>query len=245
MVCSLIFFSLLFSEWATQPLQRQSSSNNNSHDEILNNSPLNCGVELVALNTSSSSVRLEIKDIYLGGSTETASTWREDIAIPLVKKHGLTYYNPTLREENVTEEQNCLFNNLANDSICVSNGDTELNPDHHRKLEKFVLRWKRTMDNSKVLLFVITNDTRSLTTMVLAAHYVGLSKNIVLCIQQLPVEDSEICNEKVNLSYIILMCVTHSLLLIHSSTCTFIIIRDSFRGTFLLATLGQLPHELS
>lgn len=195
------------SEWATQPLQRQCSTNNNSHDEVLYNSSSNCGIELTTVNTSSSSVHSELTDIYLGGSIETSSTWREDVAIPLVKKHGLTYYNPTLREVNVTEEQKCIFNNLANDSICVSNGDTELSPEHYRKLEKFVLSWKRTMDNSKVLLFVITNDTRSLTTMVLAAHYVGLSKNIVLCIQQLPVEDSEICNEKVNI-----LCIKYFLL---------------------------------
>lgn len=193
------YLDVYFTEWATQPLQRQCSTNNNSHDEILNNSLLNGAVELTTVKTSSSSGNSEHTDIYLGGSTETSSTWREDIAIPLVKKHGLTYYNPTLREAHELEEQNCIFNNIANDSICVSNGDTELSPEHHRKLETFVLSWKRTMDNSKVLLFVITNDTRSLTTMILAAHYVGLGKNIVLCIQQLPVEDSEICNEKVKL----------------------------------------------
>lgn len=135
-------------------------------------------------------------DIYLGGSCETSSTWREDIAIPLVKKHGLTYYNPALREVNGESEENVL-NNITNSS--VYDGDSELSSEHLRVLEKFVLNWKRTMDKSKVLLFVITNDTRSLTTMILASYYVGLGKNVVLCIQQLPVEDCEIGNEKVSI----------------------------------------------
>ncbi|XP_077986085.1 uncharacterized protein LOC144440573 [Glandiceps talaboti] len=33
------------------------------------------------------------RDIFLGGSCST-STWREDIAIPLFRKQGITYYNP-------------------------------------------------------------------------------------------------------------------------------------------------------
>lgn len=64
--------------------------------------------------------------------------------------------------------------------------------------ESYALSWKRAMDRSRTLLFVITDDTRSLTTMVLAAHYVGLERDVVLCIQSLPLEDFEIGNEKVS-----------------------------------------------
>ncbi|KAK9722528.1 hypothetical protein QE152_g19641 [Popillia japonica] len=59
-----------------------------------------------------------------------------------------------------------------------------------------MLDWKRTMDNSKVLLFVITEDTRSLTTMILAAYYIGLGKDVVLCVQHLNEEESMVRNEK-------------------------------------------------
>lgn len=51
---------------------------------------------------------------------------------------------------------------------------------------------KRTMfspnilDASRVLLFTITNETRSLAPMTLAAHYIGLGYNVVLCVQMLP-----------------------------------------------------------
>lgn len=42
------------------------------------------------------------------------------------------------------------------------------------------------MDASRLLLFVIARETRSLSSMALAAHYVGLGCNVVLCVQQLP-----------------------------------------------------------
>lgn len=41
------------------------------------------------------------------------------------------------------------------------------------------------LDASRVLLFVITNETRSLAPMTLAAHYIGLGYDVVLCVQML------------------------------------------------------------
>jgi len=35
-----------------------------------------------------------VRDVYLGGAT--ASSWREQVAIPLLKKSGLTFYNPAV-----------------------------------------------------------------------------------------------------------------------------------------------------
>lgn len=181
-----------FAEWASQPLQRQCSANNNSNFDTLNNSSCTDNSSTNTTPTSTYNV-----DVYLGGSCETVSTWREDIAIPLIKKHGLTYYNPTLREVNGVDEENDLNDCLTSNSTYLSNGETEITAEHCRVLEKRVLAWKRTMDKSKVLLFVITNDTRSLTTMIMAAYYIGLGRDVVVCIQQLPLEDCEIGNEKV------------------------------------------------
>lgn len=53
------------------------------------------------------------------------------------------------------------------------------------------------MDASRVLLFVITNDTRSLVPMTLAAHYIGLGYNVVLCVQMLPTDFCIIGSDKV------------------------------------------------
>ncbi|XP_017776253.1 PREDICTED: uncharacterized protein LOC108562433 isoform X2 [Nicrophorus vespilloides] len=107
-----------------------------------------------------------LAQVYLGGSCETRNGWRESV-IPLLKKHGVTYYNPAIRE----------FDGISN-----------LN-------ESAVLHRKKNMDKSKVLLFNITEDTRSLTTMILAAHYIGLDRNVVLCVQQLPIDGLEIKGE--------------------------------------------------
>lgn len=172
-----------FVDWATQPLlNRQCSTNNNS----------NC-------DTSNNHTSKWVNHVYLGGSCSTQLTWREQIAIPLLKKHGLTYYNPAIRETS------CL-NNLINESnlSSLTNGSTYLNNDGNEEgnneiiAENCILQWKKCIDKSKVLLFVITNDTRSLTSMILAAHYIGLDKgNVILCIQQLPTDDCQLGNEKV------------------------------------------------
>lgn len=53
------------------------------------------------------------------------------------------------------------------------------------------------LDSSRVLLFVITNETRSLAPMTLAAHCIGLGYNTVLCVQMLS-EGCTIGNDKVS-----------------------------------------------
>ncbi|KAK7867197.1 hypothetical protein R5R35_008388 [Gryllus longicercus] len=91
-----------------------------------------------------------VRDVYLGGSCR-ASTWREDIAIPMLKKSGLTYFNPQL----------CSWS------------------------KRLIPIEAAAMDNTYVLLFVISNTSRSLASMAVAAHYIGLGCNVVLCVQQL------------------------------------------------------------
>lgn len=73
----------LILEWVTKPFQRQVSTNNNS-----------CNIEFHPINSSKNCSY----DVYLGGSLSTKSNWRSDVAIPLLKKHGLSYYNPAIRE---------------------------------------------------------------------------------------------------------------------------------------------------
>ncbi|KAL3278444.1 hypothetical protein HHI36_013765 [Cryptolaemus montrouzieri] len=144
-------------EWAAKPFQRQTSCNNNR-----------CNVDsnpVVFQNTRQ-------YDVYLGGSLTTKSSWRNDIAIPLLKEHGLSYYNPAIRENGE------ILDNMTR--ISENGNNVEATPN-----EK-ILEWKRPIDRSSVALFTITNDTRSLTSMILAAHYIGLNEKVVLCIQDLP-----------------------------------------------------------
>jgi hypothetical protein len=53
------------------------------------------------------------------------------------------------------------------------------------------------LDSSRVLLFIITDETRSLAPMTLAAHYIGLGYNVVLCVQMLH-DGCTIGNDKVS-----------------------------------------------
>lgn len=116
-----------------------------------------------------------IRDVFLGGSLSSASDWRNEIAIPLLKKHGLTYYNPALREADDVNDRKF---------------------QHENEID--ILEWKKIMDSSRVLLMVITNDTRSMRTIILAAYYIALNKDIVLCVQNLPSESCVINNETVS-----------------------------------------------
>lgn len=54
------------------------------------------------------------------------------------------------------------------------------------------------IENSRVLLFYITNQTRSLAPMTLAAFCIGEGRKVVLCIEMLS-ENSSICGEKVSI----------------------------------------------
>ncbi|KAJ8917164.1 hypothetical protein NQ315_012656 [Exocentrus adspersus] len=150
--------------WATQPFQRQCTTNNNTC--TLADTHVTCLIE-PSPPLSPSSPDTDTIDIFLGGSMSTGSKWRRDIAIPLCKKHGLVYYNPAIREDA--------------DPAATPHSD--------------VLEWKKVMDRSKVLLFVITNDARSMTSMILAAHYMGHGREMVLCVQSLPMDGCVIGNE--------------------------------------------------
>jgi len=88
------------------------------------------------------------RDVFLGGTCGN-TTWRSKIAIPMLRKHGLSYFNPQLPEWNT----------------------------HYIPLEAAI------KDSCRLLLYVITADTRGMTSMLEAAHYIGQGCNVVLCIQ--------------------------------------------------------------
>ncbi|XP_066159323.1 uncharacterized protein raw isoform X2 [Euwallacea fornicatus] len=105
-------------------------------------------------------------DVYLGGSLSTGTKWRESTAIPLLEKRGLKYYNPAIRDSKPNGQQ-------ASD----------------------VSQWQEEIERCKIALFVITNDTRSLTSMILAAHCMGSGKEVVLCVEQLNAENCIVAGE--------------------------------------------------
>ncbi|TRY61726.1 hypothetical protein TCAL_11143 [Tigriopus californicus] len=107
-------------------------------------------------SSSSSSCNLkrrgsQIRDVYLGGASR-GTRWREQIAIPMLKKHGLTYFNPHSSAS---------------------------------RLRRLIPIEASAMDNSRVLLFVILGNSRSVSAMCEAAYYIGKGTHVVLCIQKI------------------------------------------------------------
>lgn len=167
-------------------------------------------------SSASSDTSLEMRDIYLGGSCMRRTRWRQDYVIPLLKSKGISYHNPddfdwTLSmgdiqymKEMTAKAEAHVVGATAAASDTVENGRT--GDEEEDKVEEEAEKLRQMLeepvfnpallDASRVLLFVITNETRSLAPMTLAAHYIGLGYDVVLCVQMLT--DSIIYgNEKV------------------------------------------------
>ncbi|KAH8248596.1 hypothetical protein KR032_001225, partial [Drosophila birchii] len=93
------------------------------------------------------------------------------------------------------------------------------------------------LDSSRVLLFVITNETRSLAPMTLAAHCIGLMYNVVLAVQMLP-DDCVLGGEKVGY-YIYLNPTYFVLIIIFPPQLTVAAIKDYNRGRSYLIDLAK------
>lgn len=124
-------------------------------------------------NRQLSDSELRQRDIFLGGSCGS-TTWREDIAIPMLRKQGISYFNPQLPEWSM----------------------------------RYIPLEAAVKDSCSLLLYVITPDTRGITSMLevgqpssrlcrilvtllrfslhfQASHFIGQGCNVVLCIQHM------------------------------------------------------------
>jgi raw len=133
----------------------------------------------------------EVRDIYLGGSCVLRTKWRQEIALPYLKEKQISYYMPPLLE-NLTLRQLKKLKNGTDEGVFTTVQEAE----EHDTNDSLMFN-PRILDSSRVLLFVITNETRSLAPMTLVAHYIGLGYNVVLCIQMLP-ESCKIGNDQVS-----------------------------------------------
>lgn len=166
-------------------------------------------------SSTSSDTGLETRDIYLGGSCMRRTRWRQDYVIPLLKKKDISYHNPDdfdwtlsmgdlqyMNEMTTKAEAHVVGGGGANrsqggdqeDAVVTVTEEGEAESGEGRQeeeaeklrqmLEEPVFN-PALLDASRVLLFVITNETRSLAPMTLAAHYIGLGYDVVLCVQML------------------------------------------------------------
>lgn len=171
---------------------------------------------------------VEIRDLYLGGSCLLRTSWRRDIAIPMLKQRAISFHMPTLHESitvtvplaaGAAATSDTATNGMPSD-FDVACGAAQIPVKRNKKSRRdeplgatlstdtdlAALNVVRKpmfnpalLESSRVLLFVITNETRSLAPMTLAAHYIGLGYNVVLCVQMLP-EFCVIGNDRVSAS---------------------------------------------
>nr|XP_029709941.1 uncharacterized protein LOC109403689 isoform X2 [Aedes albopictus] len=113
---------------------------------------------------------LKTRDLYLGGSCWLLSNWQQNYAVPYLKSKNITFYTSSLHEGPVKS-----FNLHETGEIRITANDQ-------------LVFDPAILDASRILLFVIGDQTRSLGAMTMAAHYMGLGYNIVLCVQMLPNE---------------------------------------------------------
>lgn len=146
---------------------KNSFTNNAGESAISNSSPF------MRENSYSQSLNvadyntLETRDLYIGGSCSKLTKWQQKYVVPYLKSQNITFYSSTLSEG--------LDKSHQNDSALVNDVYTEdelmFNPSE--------------LDASRILLFVITNETRSLCAMTMSAHYIGMGYNIVMCVQMM------------------------------------------------------------
>lgn len=144
--------------------------------------------------------KFDVKDIYLGGSCMLRTRWRQELAIPYLKSRHISFYLPTLHENltklQLTKRMKHKDGESSNhDSFTVVEGKP-LNEEPSTGGSSLMYN-PNVLDSSRLLLFIITNETRSLAPMTLAAHYIGLGYNVVLCVQMLP-ENCNIGNDQVS-----------------------------------------------
>ncbi|XP_054082795.1 uncharacterized protein LOC105214724 isoform X2 [Zeugodacus cucurbitae] len=161
----------------------------------------------------------DFRDVYLGGSCFLRTKWRQDIAMPYLKTKGVTFHLPALHEslqsshldlpDKVFEDARQLGaqeKSLKRTRRKYRGAALEEEEEEELTVSEETYSWAlppmrpslynpALLDASRVLLFVITNETRSLAPMTLAAHCIGLMYNVVLAVQMLP-DDCVINNEK-------------------------------------------------
>lgn len=145
----------------------------------------------------------DLRDIYLGGSCALRTQWRNEV-IPMLEKENITFHMPQLHESLLQQRKNGELDDILStspvDTISVktietsSSNDSGISTGQKKSGYRFHSNQNSAtrrlfnpslLESSRVLLFVISNQTRSLAPMTLAAHCIGLGYNIVLCIQML------------------------------------------------------------
>lgn len=175
---------------SSRPLNEDIDDDDDSNDSVISEDE----------SITSSDASLEMRDIYLGGSCMRRTRWRQDYVIPLLKTKAISYHNPDdfdwslsmgdiqYMNEKAAKERGAASQDDEEEEVKVTANENDEDEDAEQKMRQMLeepVFNPALLDASRVLLFVITNETRSLAPMTLAAHYIGLGYDVVLCVQML------------------------------------------------------------
>lgn len=197
-----------------------------------------------------SSSGLDLRDVYLGGSCVLRTKWRQNLAMPYLQAKGVSFHSPALHEsiqlqeqqqqqhgtqqqqESHPQEQQQQRSFVRTLRKCRGN-QLQVEEQEELTVAEESLSWSlppmavrqnlynpALLDSSRVLLFVITNETRSLAPMTLAAHCIGLMYNVVLAVQMLP-DDCVLNGEKVSLAIYTDQIKQHHIYIFHINRSSF------------------------
>ncbi|XP_055851824.1 uncharacterized protein LOC129916072 isoform X2 [Episyrphus balteatus] len=209
----LVNYELMMSINSSCSENNTTEEESDSNDSVFSSS--DSSINSIHCSGDSAFSSFEIRDVYLGGSCFLRTKWRQDYAMPYFKSKKITFHLPALHE-SIQPSQLDLPDKSFEDSNSQGGrgkpvGEKLITGHLLRKMEREKAHnsshdstndhvestnWPLNirpnlynpslMDSSRVLLFVITNETRSLAPMTLAAHSIGLMYNVVLCVQMLP-----------------------------------------------------------
>lgn len=128
-------------------------------------------------------------DIFLGGSIRDSS-WRENIAIPELKKKGISYYHPKKTVGVVGGFADSAIDVSSASSPSTSGGESSSYTSSYSDVAvvsgRYLPMEATYRENSSLLLYVIDSTSRGLASMLEAAVYIGQGCRMVLCIREIP-----------------------------------------------------------
>lgn len=126
---------------------------------------------------------VEAPEVFLGGSCNP-TTWRADVAMPELKKLGISFYNPVSRSFTIFL-QNCRLIPLQLQQ--VSQWTPDLIALEHRAKEK-----------ARVLFFVMDSETRASAGAIEAAHIAGQNQKPLILVLHPYKRNQKILNEPIS-----------------------------------------------
>lgn len=126
---------------------------------------------------------LEAPEVFLGGSCNP-TTWRADVAMPELKKLGISFYNPVSFSKGQVKK---VFWQFLLNSQQVSQWTPDLIALEHRAKEK-----------ARVLFFVMDSETRASAGAIEAAHIAGQNQKPLILVLHPYKRKQKILNENIS-----------------------------------------------